>query len=167
MKINLGLLFLIFFVTLIDLGCKKKAYPVKQQVENNLVSNIIKSGKSFIGTPYKFGGIDKNGMDCSGLIYSNFKNYGITVPRNSFEQSKVFKEISKKDLQIGDLIYFNTSGTKINHTGIVCDIDNKNVVYFLHSSTSKGVRIDNLENTYWKPKFVKATRPNYSEYSRK
>lgn len=153
-------------LSLVLVNCKKKSIPTHSKYQD-IVTNVIKTSKNYIGTPYKFGGIDSKGMDCSGLIYTSFKEYGIILPRNSFEQSKKYTEIQKKDIRKGDLLYFNTSGSKINHTGIVCEIDDKKIVYFVHSSTSKGVRIDNLENPYWKPRFVKATRPEYSLVSKK
>ena len=99
-------------------------------------------------------------MDCSGLMFKTFDDLNIPFMRSSYEQSVVYPKVSKKSLRPGDLVYFKVGKTnKINHTGIVTKIINKNTITFLHSSTSKGVIEDNLYSNYWKPKFVKATRP--------
>ena len=112
------------------------------------------------GTPYKYGGNTVQGMDCSGLVFRSFADLGRTFPRSSYEQAEVFPAIKKTDLRPGDLVYFKIGKTRqINHTGIVTKIVSNEVVLFVHSSSSAGVREDNLYSNYWKPKFVRATRP--------
>ncbi len=112
------------------------------------------------GTPYKYGGNTAQGMDCSGLVFRTFAELGYPFPRSSYEQAEVFPAVKKSDLLPGDLVYFKIGKTsRINHTGIVTKIVNKEIILFLHSSSSAGVREDNLYSNYWKPKFVRATRP--------
>ncbi len=154
MKTNKVLILILFFGFVSS--CKKNS--TKSNLKNQLfVNKCIK----YIGTPYKFGGIDKNGLDCSGLIYLAFFEMGQNIPRISYKQAEIFKEISKNDLQIGDLLYFKVNSKKINHTGIVSKIIKRDEIYFIHASTSSGVREDNLFSTFWHSKFVKVTRPNY------
>ena len=137
-------------------ACKKN--PTKSKNQNQLIVNRC---SKYLGTPYKFGGIDKKGLDCSGLIYLAFSEMGQSIPRISYKQAEFFKEISKNDIQIGDLLYFKVNSKKINHTGIVSKIIKRDEIYFIHASTSAGVREDNLFSTFWHSKFVKVTRPNY------
>ncbi len=123
---------------------------------NLLVTNCF----NYLGTPYKFGGEDKNGMDCSGLIFAAFQDAGKSLPRVSYKQADYFKEISKESMEIGDLVYFKVSSSRVNHTGMISKIINSQEIYFIHASTSKGVREDNLFSNYWYPKISKITRPN-------
>lgn len=144
------------FILLCVLGlnaCRTSA-PVKG---NSLLPEISLRYK---GTPYKYGGNTAQGMDCSGLVFRTFSELGHAVPRSSYEQAEIFPSIGKKDILPGDLVYFKIGKTgRINHTGIVTKIVSKDIILFVHSSSSAGVREDNLYSNYWKPKFVRATRP--------
>lgn len=121
---------------------------------------MVKTALSYKGTPYKYAGHSNQGMDCSGLVFKSFGDLGIKVPRISKEQALTFPVVSKKKIRVGDLVYFKIGKTReINHTGIVTAVVNHNTVRFIHSSSSAGVREDNLYSNYWTPKFVKVTRP--------
>lgn len=107
---------------------------------------------SWIGVPYKYGGDDKRGVDCSGLTYNIYsKVYGIRLSRRSSEQyKKDVRRVPKSDLISGDLVFFSTgNGEKVTHVGIYLKDDK-----FIHSSSSKGVVINNLEQNYYKRNFV-------------
>lgn len=121
------------------------------------VATVLNEAKKYLGTPYKYGGTNRSGLDCSGLVYNSFEAIGIKMPRMSSEQAKQGVEIKLKDVQVGDLVFFNTSGSSISHVGIVENISDGEI-FFIHSSTSKGVIISSLEETYWNKRFVKATR---------
>lgn len=120
---------------------------------------FIKKCKKYLGTPYRFGGNDKKGIDCSGLIYNVFDDLDVQFPRNSTKQAEVFKEVKMRKIRKGDLVYFTTNGKNINHTGVVVRKLGAGNIVFLHASTSNGVRMDKLNSKYWSDKFVKATRP--------
>ncbi|MET3731842.1 C40 family peptidase [Moheibacter stercoris] len=121
------------------------------------VSTVLKEAKKFLGTPYKYGGTTKTGLDCSGLVFNSFDAIGVKMPRISREQANLGKEIRLREVKEGDLVFFNTSGSSISHVGIVETVKNGEI-FFIHSSTSKGVIISSLEETYWNKRFVKATR---------
>ncbi|MEE4240071.1 MAG: NlpC/P60 family protein [Desulfopila sp.] len=105
------------------------------------------------GTPYRNGGLSRNGIDCSGLVYLFYRrNSGVELPRTSRSQSKLGEEISLFDLQPGDLVFFNT-GWFTHHVGIYIENDQ-----FLHSSTQRGVTISSLKEYYWKQAFYLAKR---------
>jgi len=120
-------------------------------------NSVLKAAHGFLGTPYKYGGVTRSGLDCSGLVINSYNAAGIQMPRVSKEQAKTGTEIKLKDVREGDLVFFITSGSNINHVGIVDRVD-KGEVFFIHSSTSKGVIVSSLEETYWNRRFVKATR---------
>ncbi len=118
---------------------------------------VLKEAYKFLGTPYKYGGTTKSGLDCSGLVINAFDAVGYNMPRISRDQAKEGKEIRLRDVQEGDLVFFKTSGSGISHVGIVEKVKNGEI-FFIHSSTSKGVIVSSLEETYWHKRFVKATR---------
>ncbi|MBF0596352.1 C40 family peptidase [Faecalibacter rhinopitheci] len=121
-------------------------------------SSVLKTAKSFLGVPYKYGGINESGFDCSGLVFVSFDKLGLKLPRNSSQQATHGQEIKISEVRKGDLVFFNTSGSSISHVGIIENIENTGEIRFIHSSTSKGVIISSLDENYWKTRFVKAVR---------
>lgn len=122
------------------------------------IQNIVEIAKSFHGTPYRLGGTTQKGMDCSGLVYVSFKEEDILLPRSSHEIAKQGIKISLDQVTVGDLLFFKTNGRKqINHVGLVVDVYPGKVL-FIHSSTSQGVIISSLDETYWHRAFAEARR---------
>ncbi|PKG25646.1 C40 family peptidase [Niallia nealsonii] len=115
--------------------------------------SAVTVAKKYIGTPYKYGGMSPKGFDCSGLVGYSYKKTGKTLPRTAGDMYKKGKKVTKKNLKKGDLIFFSTYKKGASHVGIYVG-DNK----FIHSSSSKGVKIDQLSNTYWKSKYYGAKR---------
>ena len=106
---------------------------------------IVATANKYIGVPYVWGGSSPSGFDCSGLVQYAFKAHGINLPRTSKQQWTVGTVISKSELKPGDLVFFaNTYTSGISHVGIYVG-DNQ----FIHASSSKGVMISSLSNTYW------------------
>lgn len=107
-----------------------------------------------LGTPYVWGGTTAAGFDCSGFILYVLKKFNVdNLPRTSQSQAKVGTAVAKENLRSGDLVFFNTLGTGISHAGIYLGNDQ-----FAHSSSSKGVRISKLTETYYKDRYVTARR---------
>ncbi|MDQ0193799.1 cell wall-associated NlpC family hydrolase [Paenibacillus wynnii] len=107
-----------------------------------------------LGTPYLWGGTTSAGFDCSGFILYVLKKFDVdNLPRTSQSQAKVGTPVAKENLRSGDLVFFNTFGSGISHAGIYLG-DNQ----FAHSSSSKGVRISKLSETYYKDSYVTARR---------
>lgn len=112
---------------------------------------LVEEAMTWLGTPYKYGGQDYSGTDCSGLTMKVYhKALGIKIPRNSAEQQKFCKSISKKSLNAGDLLFFCTGSdkTRVSHVGMYIG-DGR----FIHSSASKGVIISHIDERYYTSKY--------------
>ncbi|WP_153127132.1 C40 family peptidase [Peribacillus tepidiphilus] len=115
---------------------------------------IISEGKKYIGTRYQYGGSTPKGFDCSGFVaYTYKKATGITLPRTAAGMFQKGKAVHKSKLQKGDLVFFSTYKKGASHAGIY--IGNNQ---FIHASSSKGVKIDSLNSSYWKNKYIGAKR---------
>lgn len=127
------------------LVAKKKTV---KKVSNSL-SSTIAYGEKFLGTPYVWGGTRPSGFDCSGFTGYVYKNaLGKTLPRTSGAQYASSKKISKSSLQVGDLVFFNTSGGGVSHVAIYAG-NNK----LLHAAGKK-VKYSNLYDGYWNKRIV-------------
>jgi cell wall-associated NlpC family hydrolase len=122
---------------------------------------VIQVARSYIGTPYKYGGTTRRGIDCSGLLCTTFQAIDITLPRPSYEQAEYGQEVRLRDVRPGDLVFFSEkkSRNKVSHAGMVTAVNGPEDVIFIHASTSRGVIEDNLYKEYYQKIFVKAVRP--------
>lgn len=116
-------------------------------------SKLNSAIKPIIGVSYKMGGTTTRGFDCSGFTSYVFKKLGLTLPRASSSQFRMGTAIPKSKLKAGDLVFFNTSGRGISHVGIYVGGGK-----FAHSSTSKGVTITSLSQSYFAKRYVGAKR---------
>ena len=104
-------------------------------------------------TPYKLGGTSKRGIDCSGFVQVTYRDvFNKVIPRSTALQVKAGHNISRKNLKLGDLVFFRT-GRRQRHVGIF--IGNNR---FMHASTSKGVMLSKLDSPYWTTHYWKAKR---------
>jgi cell wall-associated NlpC family hydrolase len=116
---------------------------------------------AFRGVPYRFGGADPAGFDCSGLVQYVFAQYGINVPRIVEQQWQVGDKIKLDDVKAGDLLFFSTKGPGASHVAIALDSGR-----FVHAPNSTGVvRVEALSSSYWGSRFVGARRINKSTTS--
>ena len=118
---------------------------------------IIETARQFMGVPHCMGGFSSRCMDCSGLLVAVFKKNGIIFPHNSEEQARYGKVIAVKDeLRKGDLVFFIRSYKTshfITHSGIYLGNNE-----FIHTSSTQGVTITSLDDSWWKGKFIFGTR---------
>ena len=130
----------------ISAPAQKKKKRRKQNIES-----VIATGRSYIGTPYKWGGMSRSGMDCSGLIYTSYKTIGVNLPRTAKEQSKTGKKRGWEGIREGDLVYFKfkKKGDKWFHSGMITYVGEDKIL-FVHASSSKGVVESNLMADYYK-----------------
>ncbi|MEO9872877.1 C40 family peptidase [Ekhidna sp.] len=115
------------------------------------IESVISTGRSYIGTPYKWGGNTKAGIDCSGLIHNSYKTIGIKLPRTAKEQSKTGNKKGWEGIRKGDLVYFKfkKKGSKWYHSGMITYVA-KDKILFVHASSSRGVVESNLLSDYYK-----------------
>lgn len=118
-------------------------------IDKKEAQKIIKTAKSYTGAPYVFGGSTPSGFDCSGFLQFIFEKNGIMIPRLADEQYLLGVEKKKSDLVPGDLVFFTTYAEGASHCGLYLGDDQ-----FIHTSASKGVRVDKLSDSYWKPKYL-------------
>jgi probable lipoprotein NlpC len=113
----------------------------KDQIQNGRLYAFV---DQWMGTPYKFGGLDHDGIDCSGLAFLLEQQvYGINIPRMTSQQVTVIKRKYEEELQEGDLVFFDYDGKKFSHVGIYLQNG-----YYVHASSTKGVIIVKLRDPY-------------------
>ena len=106
------------------------------------------------GVPYRNGGSDPNGFDCSGLVQWVFARNGRALPREAREQFLVGREIGRDEVQPGDLLFFDTGTNSVSHVGIALDAES-----FVHAPRSNGVvRVERFTSNYWSRRYVGARR---------
>lgn len=135
---------------------------VPSTVLKSLEEELLKEARIWLGTPYKYGGNDKNGVDCSGYVLQIFKKVtDISLPRVSAQQYDYCIKISKDELEIGDLIFFTSPNAKgkVAHVGMYSGNGN-----MLHASSSKGVVEGPFETQYFTTHYIGSGRvPGYRE----
>ncbi len=138
--------------------------PVCPMVRANLLtglgstvaSDLINAAKHLIGSRYRSGSSGPKAFDCSGFTSYVFNLMGIRLKRSSREQSTQGEQVDDiRELLPGDLVFFGR-GKRVNHVGIVTSVDSEQGIFqFIHSSTSRGVRIDSYpEDNYWNRHFI-------------
>lgn len=127
---------------------------------NNLFTEfLLKEAETYIGTPYRYGGTTRNGIDCSAFVRSVFETFNMNLPRVSADQAKEGQRISTDEAREGDLVFFATrGGGRVSHVGIVHGRNENGVLTFIHSSTSQGVIITPITDSYWGKRFLYAKR---------
>jgi cell wall-associated NlpC family hydrolase len=119
--------------------------------------DIIQTARKYLGVPHCMGGTTMKCMDCSGLLVTVFAAHNIHLPHNSEEQARYGIIIAGMDeLRKGDLVFFVRSyktNRLITHSGIYIGSNQ-----FIHTSSSKGVTITSLSNSWWEEKFFFGTR---------
>ena len=124
------------------------------------INNLSETAFEYQGVPYKNGGTDEKGMDCSGYLFRIYADNNLLIPRPTVQQVLFGRPIGLQDTQVGDWVFFKTNdATTINHVGLVTKIKSEGAIYFIHASTSKGVREDLLQSKYWFKAYVKSLRP--------
>lgn len=151
-------------VTLVMSGCSSHKHLAKHQhVDaqtyikgrklNKIQKKMIEEACSWAGTPYKYGGAEKNkGTDCSGFVLRVYLDVtSIKLPRNSAAQAEFCKKIKLKKVKPCDLVFFATGHdtSKVSHVGLMLDDEN-----FIHASSSKGVIITRLDNPWWNKRII-------------
>jgi cell wall-associated NlpC family hydrolase len=153
-------------ILLASCGALKKGFTIDNSNRSHAseeagetAMEIVETALEYEGTPYKYGGETKRGMDCSGLVYVAFQEENISLPRRSRDMSLQGRRLKLKEVLPGDLLFFQTNKNRkvINHVGIVVEAKNGEI-NFIHSTTSRGVIVSNLDQPYWNEAFMMARR---------
>lgn len=149
---------LLFITALFLAGCSSHCAPVPNARLSDsiaVIAGLNDQLQTWHGTPYRYGGMSRSGVDCSGFVLMTMRDkFDLQLPRDTRTQSKIGTEIDKDDLLPGDLVFFKTgSGESGLHVGIY-DTNNQ----FIHASTSRGVMRSSLDNVYWRKNFWQARR---------
>lgn len=134
----------------------KQKYAEKLGVSASDIKNetLYKFINDWYGVIYKYGGKDKKGIDCSGLTSILYLNvYHKTISPSTKALVDEVKKIKESDLKEGDLVFFNTNGKSISHVGVYLQNDK-----FVHTSSSKGVMVSDLNEPYFKKNYVSSGR---------
>ena len=131
----------------------------KEIKKSNTIDGILREAGTYLGTPYKMGGVTRSGIDCSAFVLSVFDTAaGVSLPRVSSEQAEEGERVERANLEKGDLLFFQTAGRRISHVGIVHEITPEGEIKFIHASTSKGVVIYYLKARDWGARYRFAKR---------
>ena len=114
---------------------------------------LTKTALRYLGVPYVWGGESASGVDCSGFVQAVFRRNGITLPRTADAQFEVGHRVSENGLKPGDLVFFQTYAEGASHVGIYLGSGR-----FVHASSSNGVRVDSLSESYYASRFIGARR---------
>jgi cell wall-associated NlpC family hydrolase len=113
---------------------------------------VLATALDLRGTPYRLGGSDPSGFDCSGFVQYVLRQHAVDMPRTVIEQFQVGART--RDIAPGDLVFFQTEGSKASHVGIALDGES-----FVHAPNSRGVvRVERLDSSYWSSRFLGARR---------
>jgi cell wall-associated NlpC family hydrolase len=118
-----------------------------------IASNLARNAMRFLGVPYSFGGTSSAGFDCSGYVQHVFAMLGIHLPRTADSQFAKGERVRGGDLQAGDLVFFQTYAPGASHVGIYLGNDE-----FVHASSSRGVMVSKLSESYWATRYIGAKR---------
>jgi len=152
--------FLIVVISLILSSCSSSKTVVRKKVKPvTKADRIVATALDYKGVRYRFGGITKSGMDCSGVVFVAFESEKIQLPRISRDMAKKGRKVAVSKVKKGDLLFFKTNKNRrgnINHVGLVVS-HIKGQIRFVHATTSRGVIVSSLSEKYWNKAFVKAT----------
>jgi cell wall-associated NlpC family hydrolase len=120
-----------------------------KDVSNDPFSNkLIEEAEAWLGTPYRYGGESRNGVDCSGFVLQVYTALGVQIPRTSNQQYDYVKKINFDEKKTGDLIFFSKN-SKINHVGIYLGSGE-----MIHASSSNGVVKQSIYDNYFEDKIA-------------
>lgn len=135
-------------------GCRSSRNTVNDRYAESLVTiadanrrAIVEEAHSWLGTKYRYGGNNRSGVDCSGMVMQIYlKVTNVKLPRNSAQQQRYCRKIKRKNLEEGDLVFFATGRDKkhVSHVGIYIGGNR-----MIHASSSRGVIESNLDDNYY------------------
>lgn len=149
-RIPRSLLLLTCFFFLLA-GCAGKRPPGPQR------SAMQEAIERYLGTPYRYGGDSRRGIDCSGLVVAIYRSVGVDLPRRAEGQMRAGTRVDTGELRFGDVLFFSKASKKGRgrtlHVGLYTEDER-----FVHASTTRGVVLDSLGKEHWRKSFLEARR---------
>jgi len=132
----------------------------KTEANNTTQKAVLDYGMQYLNSPYRYAGKGPNGFDCSGFTSFVFRKFGFNLNSSSTGQAKQFPKVHKKDLQPGDLVFFEgrRHNGKVGHVGIVKDIKRNGEFTFLHASNGNGVIVSSSTEEYYASRYLNGGR---------
>lgn len=128
--------------------------PESNAVVDRTGYGIAGTALALRGAPYRNGGSDPSGFDCSGFVTYVFAQHGFAMPRTVGEQYQAGRSVGPTQLEPGDLVFFSTVSAGASHVGIAIGGDE-----FVHAPSGRGeVRVERLSASYWATRFIGARR---------
>lgn len=135
----------------------------RSSVDARVAGSLVDCARGWIGTPYRYGGNDRRGVDCSGLTTNVFMQAaGVKLPRDSRSQKDFCRRIDRQALQPGDLVFFVNSkgGRRVNHVGLYIGGGE-----MIHASSSRGVIVSDITTGYWDNHYFASGRVDAITYA--
>lgn len=123
------------------------------EISSGTAKAVTEEARKYIGIPYRFGGADTAGFDCSGFIQYVFRKKGVALPRAADEQYGLGTKVSMKSLRPGDLVFFSTYEKGVSHSGIYMGGGS-----FISATSSRGIAIADMTSGYWYDRYIGAKR---------
>jgi cell wall-associated NlpC family hydrolase len=118
------------------------------------MSALVGTALGLRGVPYRNGGSDPSGFDCSGFVWYVFAQHGLALPRTVSELYAAGGKVDQDDLEPGDLVFFRTEGREVSHVGMAIGGEE-----FVHAPSARGeVRVERMGSGYWLPRYAGARR---------
>jgi len=124
--------------------------PPQTAAGTSLGSEVVIRAIAMVGVPYRFGGSDPDGFDCSGLVQYVYEELGIEVPRTAAEQYRAAAPVKLENIEPGDLLFFRTHGKRISHVAIYAGSGR-----FVHApQTGRLIELRSLDDDYYRPRLA-------------
>ncbi len=134
-----------------------------RSVDRDAAVRLVGEARSWLGGPYRYGGDDRRGVDCSGLTCRVFEaGAGVKLPRSSQQQKDYCRRVDRESLQPGDLVFFvnRKGGRRVNHVGMYVG-DGR----MIHASSSRGVMESDITSGYWDERYLGSGRVEAVTYA--
>jgi cell wall-associated NlpC family hydrolase len=147
-------------LSVIVTGCRSagepnRSAPVLSAAQGERASRVVAVALAQVGAPYRWGGADPRGFDCSGLVMYVYGRVGVSLPHGAVKQYRLGTPVSRKELAAGDIVFFD----RLNHSGIYIG-DGR----FVHANkTGDGVKVSRLDEAWFERRWVGARRPRIAD----